>query len=322
MRTTSPPGTCSPAPRVAAARPCARSTPWACATRSRSATRPPSGELWFADHGPDATLADPTRPGRPREHDPHEQARQLRLAVLLRARAPYGDWDYVAGASRGFYDCGNLVNNSPNNLTPPANSFVNPGLLDIPDATARTIVVDLQRRLAHDPVRGPVRRRRDGRPEVHLRREQPSTSKFPQWFDGRYFFFDWTTDWVATAAFNGDGSVKDHKFFLPLHTFVKPMDMQFGADGALYVLAVRQRLGREQRRHGPVPRHLRRRQPPSGDQGERGQGLRRHAADGQLRRLRLVRPGRRRAHLQLGLDERRHGRRHRRQGQPHVSDGR
>ena len=54
---------------------------------------------------------------------------------------PYADWDYVgAGCSaRGYYDCNNLVNNSPNNLTPPANTFVNGGLLDIPDATPRTL---------------------------------------------------------------------------------------------------------------------------------------------------------------------------------------
>ena len=65
----------------------------------------------------------------------------------------------------------------------------------------------------------------------------PSPTKFPAYFNNRYFFFDWTTDWVASASFNADGTVKDHKFFLPLHTFVKPMDMKFGPDGSLYVLA-------------------------------------------------------------------------------------
>ena len=37
----------------------------------------------------------------------------------------------------------------------------------------------------------------------------PSTTKFPEWFNDRYFYFDWTTDWVQTVAFNPDGSVKD-----------------------------------------------------------------------------------------------------------------
>src|SRR5690625_7814120 len=27
-------------------------------------------------------------------------------------------------------------------------------------------------------------------------------TKFPEWFDGRRFFYDWTTDWVQTAQFD------------------------------------------------------------------------------------------------------------------------
>jgi glucose/arabinose dehydrogenase len=196
------------------------------------------GELWFADYGPDATLADATR-------GPAGHVSMIRTTKPANfgwpycyvPGQPYGDWDYVAAASRGFYDCDNLVNNSPNNLTPAAGTLVNPGLLNIPDNTPRTMWWTYSAGSPTTPFEELFGGGAMAGPKYTYDASNPSTSKFPAWFDGRYFFFDWTTDWVATAAFNADDTVKDHKFFLPLHTFVKPMDMQFGADGALYVLA-------------------------------------------------------------------------------------
>lgn len=196
------------------------------------------GELWFADYGPDATLPDPTR--GPAGHV--SMIRTTRPAnfgwpYCYVPGHPYADWDYVADVSRGFYDCDNLVNDSPNNLTPPANSFVNPGLFDIPDYTPRTMWWTYSAGSPTTPFEDLFGGGAMAGPKYTYDPSNPSPSKFPEWFDGRHFFFDWTTDWVATAAFNADGSVKDHRFFLPLHTFVKPMDMEFGPDGTLYVLA-------------------------------------------------------------------------------------
>ena len=85
---------------------------------------------------------------------------------------------------------------------------------------------------------------------------------------------------------------------------------------------LRQRLGRQQRRHRPVPRQLRGGQPQADGQGQRRQGLRRRAADGQLRRLGLDRSRRGPAQLQLGLHQRRHARRHHGQGHPHLHHAR
>jgi glucose/arabinose dehydrogenase/PKD repeat protein len=197
-----------------------------------------NGELWFADYGPDATLADPTRgPAGHVSMTLHKQPANYGWPYCYVPGFPYADWDYVGAVSRGYYDCNNLVNNSPNNLTPPANSFVNPGLLDIPDATPRTMWWTYSAGSPTTPFSDLFGGGAMAGPLYSYDAGNPSTTKFPAWFDNRYFYFDWTTDWVQTVAFNADGTVKDRKFFLPLHTFIKPMDMKFGSDGSLYVLA-------------------------------------------------------------------------------------
>ena len=109
--------------------------------------------------------------------------------------------------------------------------------------------------------------------------------------------------------------VKDHKFFLPLHTFVKPMDMQFGADGALYVLAYGNGWGANNDDTGLYRVDLRRRQPHARRSRRRPTRTpARTPLTVNFDATRLDRSRRRRAHLRVGLHQRRHGRRHRRQG--------
>jgi glucose/arabinose dehydrogenase len=197
-----------------------------------------AGEVWFADYGPDATLADPTR--GPAGHVSmilQRQPANYGWPYCYVPNLPYADWDYVANVSRGYYDCDHLVNNSPNNLTPPANQFVNGGLLDIPPATKRTLWWTYSAGSPTTPFSDLFGGGAMAGPRYAYDAGNPSTTKFPAWFNDRYFYFDWTTDWVQTVAFNPDGTVRDRRFFLPIHTFIKPMDMKFGPDGSLYVLA-------------------------------------------------------------------------------------
>jgi glucose/arabinose dehydrogenase/PKD repeat protein len=197
-----------------------------------------AGEVWFADYGPDATLESPTR--GPAGHVSmilQKQPANYGWPYCYVPGKPYADWDYVTQLSRGYYDCANLVNDSPNNLAPPANSFVNGGLFNIPDYTARTLWWTYSANSPTTPFDDLFGGGAMAGPRYQFDAASTSTTKFPEWFDGRYFFFEWTTDWVQTIAFNADGTIKDRRPFLPIHTFIKPMDMQFGADGALYVLA-------------------------------------------------------------------------------------
>ncbi|HEX8546971.1 MAG TPA: PQQ-dependent sugar dehydrogenase, partial [Cytophagaceae bacterium] len=59
---------------------------------------------------------------------------------------------------------------------------------------------------------------------------------FPQWFDKQLFIGDWMRNYVKTVSQTDDGKVAKITSFLPTHSFIRPMDMQFGNDGCLYLL--------------------------------------------------------------------------------------
>ncbi|WP_049570082.1 PQQ-dependent sugar dehydrogenase [Streptomyces sp. SBT349] len=184
-----------------------------------------TGALWVADYGPDAILPDPER----------GPAGHVRLFLMTEPgnygwpyctmdNQPYNDWNYVTDEPGPWFDCGSPVNDSPHNT----------GLVDLPPIEPATIYYTYDRQDYFPELYGGGAM---AGPMYHYDEDSTSTTKFPEWFDGRRFLYDWTTDWVQTARFTGDLSApRDMREFLPETDFAKPMDMEFGPDGSLYVL--------------------------------------------------------------------------------------
>ena len=130
-RTPSRPATCSP-PGTAQTRP--RSTRWASATRSASASTRRPTRSYVADYGPDAGSGQPEpRPGGHGRVEHRRAARQLRLAVLPSATTtPTTTTRSRPGRAGAKFDCAAPVNNSPNNT----------GLTNLPPAIAATVDYD------------------------------------------------------------------------------------------------------------------------------------------------------------------------------------
>ena len=161
---------------------------------------------------PTASCGSPTTARTRRSPTPRAARPATCRMILHEASPPTIGWPYcyvpeqalrATGTTspaprRGYYDCDNLVNNSPNNLTPPAEHVRQRRPARHPGRHAAHDVVDLQRR---------ARPRRRSRTSSAAARwparatqydaSNPSTSKFPEWFNDRYFYFEWTTDWVA-----------------------------------------------------------------------------------------------------------------------------
>jgi cytochrome c len=63
-----------------------------------------------------------------------------------------------------------------------------------------------------------------------------SATKWPEHYDGKPLFFEWTRDYVKEFTLGPANQVTSIAPVLPSIVFDNPMDLEFGPDGALYVL--------------------------------------------------------------------------------------
>src|SRR5688500_5133261 len=73
-------------------------------------------------------------------------------------------------------------------------------------------------------------------PVYHYDDFKDATSKFPKYFDGKLFIYEWARSWVKLVSFDKDVNLARIEPFLPAQEWYKPIDMKFGPDGSLYVL--------------------------------------------------------------------------------------
>ena len=134
----------------------------------------------------------------------------------------YRDYTFPSGPVGAVFDCaGGPTNNSPNNtgrtqLPPAIPAWITYGGASSPPEFGGG---------SESPMGGPVYR---------YNPNNPSTTKFPASLNGRFFAGEFGRRWIKTIDVNPDGSRGAIKPFPWTGTQV--MDMEFGPDGALYVL--------------------------------------------------------------------------------------
>ncbi len=137
---------------------------------------------------------------------------------------PYRDFDYATQNVGEPFNPMQLVNNSPNNsgaeMLPPAQ----PAMIwytfgestEFPALGAGGI----------NPMAGPVYRRAASHTDIAL----------PDYYIGKHLIYDWMRNWVQLVSFDEAGNYESIEPFLPEITFARPMDMEVGPDGVLYVI--------------------------------------------------------------------------------------
>ncbi len=166
------------------------------------------------------------RAGRSRALDAHRPSGQLRLAVLRRPGTA------VRRLRLRHRHVGRPVR------LPPAGQRVAAQHRPHPAAAGR--------RSRRSPTR--TARRRSSRswatggigpmagPAYDYDRRNRSRIKWPEYYDGKPLFYEWTRDYVKELLLDRHGEVRDIRPVLSSLVFDNPMDMEFGPDGALYVL--------------------------------------------------------------------------------------
>ncbi|HEV2783925.1 MAG TPA: ThuA domain-containing protein [Actinophytocola sp.] len=183
--------------------------------------------LYWGEVGPDAQTDSATR--GPRGYDEFNQARSAGnygWPHCIGPNLPYVDFDFATGVSGAPFDCANgPVNNSPNNtgrqVLPPARG----AWMSYPYAVSPTW-----------PELGTGGRLAIGGPVYHFDANLASESKFPAYYDDAMLIADWTRNAIFEVKQDAAGQAFSINRFLPNMTFLRPIDLEFGPDGSLYVI--------------------------------------------------------------------------------------
>ncbi|SCK35781.1 Glucose/arabinose dehydrogenase, beta-propeller fold [Streptomyces sp. WMMB 322] len=181
----------------------------------------PTGIVYVGDYGPDAGTADPARgPAGQVEFARVTEAGNYGWPYCTGDNDAFTDYDFGTGESGEKFDCDAPKNDSPNNT----------GLTELPPAQAAWIPYDG----ASVPEFGDGSESPMGGPVYRYDKNLDSDVKFPKEYDGDFFAGEFGRQWLKRIEQKKDGTVTSINDFPWAGTQV--MDMEFGPDGALYVL--------------------------------------------------------------------------------------
>jgi cytochrome c len=184
-----------------------------------------TGYVYWGEVGPDAGGDGPRGP---RGYDEINQARKagnFGWPYFIANNQAYPHVDFATGKIGEKYDVNGPTNTSPNNtgekLLPPPQ----PAMLYYPYGASPEF-----------PELGNGGRTACAGPVYHYSEALESTRKFPAAYDGALFIYEWSRNWVKVVQLDSDAKPKAIEPLLPKYSFVRPIDMEFGPDGALYVI--------------------------------------------------------------------------------------
>jgi cytochrome c len=188
-----------------------------------------TNELYVADYSPDAENPDPNRgPAGTGKWFVARKAGNYGWPYCATAELPYVDYDFATGTSGEPFNCAAPVNESPHNT----------GLTQLPPVEQPQVWYGYGQSEQFPqlgaggigPMAGPV---------YHYD-ERAAQSRapvaWPQHYDGMPLFYEWTRDYIKGFHLDDSGALTGIEDVLPSVPFSGPIDMEFGPDGALYVL--------------------------------------------------------------------------------------
>jgi len=190
---------------------------------------PTTNALFVADYSPDATKADPARgPAGHGKWFVATEAGNYGWPYCATAKLPYVDYDFATQQSGEAFDCAAPVNESPHNT----------GLTELPPVEQPDVWYSYGQSENFPelgtggigPMAGPAY---DYDPNAGRTRTPVA---WPRYYDGIPLFYEWTRDYIKGFRLDDSGALAGIESVLPSLPLSSPMDMEFGRDGALYVL--------------------------------------------------------------------------------------
>ncbi len=192
-----------------------------------------SGYVYWGEIGPDSGVDGKQGP---RGYDEINQAKEPGFygwPYFVGDSKPYLEYDFATQQVGDTFDVARPVNHSPNNtgseILPPARK----AMIWYPYNESEEF-----------PIVGTGGRSAMAGPVYHFDPDLESDVKFPAYLDGALFIFDWMRDWVMTVFLDEQGNLQRIERFMEHTQIDRPIDMQFGPEGALYMLEYGENYGK------------------------------------------------------------------------------
>jgi len=194
------------------------------------------GTIYMADYGPDAGADSASRgPGGLVEWNIITSPGFYGWPYCVANNIPFTDYNFASGASGSKFNCSSPVNTSPNNT----------GLTSLPAARAANVWYGNGGSGNAFPEMGGGGEAPMAFPVYHYDENNPSATKFPEYFDETPFFGEWARNTMHEFRLDSSGNLLKINRFLANLTFKSPMDAKFGPDGSLYLLEWGSGFGRD-----------------------------------------------------------------------------
>jgi cytochrome c len=185
-----------------------------------------TGYLYWGDVGPDA--GDDGVRG-PMGYDEVNQARgpgNFGWPMFIADNQPYADWDYVQLVSRGWFDPTQPINRSR----------LHAGVRELPPAQPAWIYYPYGASQRFPWVDGPGGRTACAGPIVRFDPRLASDVKLPPELDACFLMYEWSRGKIHALRLDADSNIVAAQPFLPSLHVIRPVDLELGPDGSLYVL--------------------------------------------------------------------------------------
>ncbi|WP_329107176.1 ThuA domain-containing protein [Micromonospora sp. NBC_01699] len=186
---------------------------------------PQTDTLYVGDYGPDAGAANPNRGPEGTVEWNIVTPGNYGWPYCHGANYAYNDYPFPSGPSGAKFNCAAPVNNSPNNT----------GLTNLPPAISATVDFDYSGNPLFPEIGGggaPM-----GGPVYRYDENLNSERKWPAYYDGKALLGEWNQNKMYTMQVSADGkSLVDINQLLTGMSMLRPMDFEFGPDGALYLI--------------------------------------------------------------------------------------
>jgi len=185
-----------------------------------------TGWLFWGDVGPNPGKYDPRRgPNTHEEFNVATAPGNFGWPYLLGDNQAFTEFDFTTKQRGALFDPLNLKNDSPNNNgisnLPPAK----PALIWYPTEVSSTF-----------PALGSGGGSAMTGPVFNFDVTSKKNIQFPDFFDKKLFVFDWMRSWIMAVELDSAGQYIGMQDIFPDRPFIKPIQIKFGPNGAMYVL--------------------------------------------------------------------------------------